>query len=100
MKTTVPAKEVEVCDVCHRESTFLSTCLFCGKDYCLVCKGIMAGCIHPVDVCRSCDEDTVLRGIVAKHAPIIKQAIVARDIEIMLAAEHRVQADLKPAAAL
>ena len=82
MKVTVPAKEVELCDVCRREVAFLDTCLYCGNRYCLTCAAVIAGCIHSVRVCRRCENNETVLAIVSKHATPIKVAIATRDHEI------------------
>lgn len=91
MKKNVPAKEVEFCDFCLREMDYLVTCKACGARHCLSCRAIIAGCIHQVDVCRSCGENAQVLAIVFKHAPLIKEALLARDAEISEAFQHRVQ---------
>jgi len=57
MKVQVPAKEIEICDICQRESTVLDTCLWCNKQFCLVCKGLVPGCVHTLNICKNCDDD-------------------------------------------
>lgn len=93
MKVTVPAKEIELCDVCHRDSSWLVTCLFCGNRYCLTCEAIISGCIHKVRVCRKCGENETVLAIVEKHAPLIRSVLEARDIELRKSAQPNVQAD-------
>lgn len=91
MKITIPEKEIEICDVCQRESSLrLDTCLFCGGRYCYTCRAIICGCVHEVDVCRKCDNNPVLLSIVMKHAAIINSAIEARDAEIVSASMREV----------
>jgi hypothetical protein len=93
VKISVPATEVEVCDVCHREG-YLQTCIFCGGRYCLLCRGRIPGCIHTVDVCSTCAKDKAVLGIAAKHAPLINAAIMARDAEIVRASLQRQGGDV------
>lgn len=37
MKQTIPAKTVEVCDLCHREA-YLQSCAACGRQFCLLSR--------------------------------------------------------------
>lgn len=89
MKTIIPAKEVDVCDICHREVDLFDHCLFCGKEFCYSCAGrVIPGCIHEVNICKNCQKEPKVLEIIAKHAPLIKAAIVARDEEIAHANRH------------
>jgi hypothetical protein len=83
MKTTVPAKEVQICDVCRREVPYLQKCKFCENEYCLSCSALIAGCVHTVDVCKKCETNETLLKIVTKHSPLIRGALTARDNEII-----------------
>jgi hypothetical protein len=56
VKVKVPAKTVEVCDICKKESSFLTVCTACGKEYCHICEAIHPGCIHQPRICRECDK--------------------------------------------
>lgn len=82
MKKMLPPREVEICDCCHREMSYLQTCKFCGGSYCLSCRAIISGCVHQVDVCRNCGDKPELVSIVEKYAPLIRTVLEARDIEI------------------
>lgn len=81
MKKTLPPREVELCDCCHREG-YLETCKFCGGMYCLLCRAVISGCAHQVDVCRNCETNPKLLTIIEKYVPLIVSVLEARDIEI------------------
>lgn len=81
MKIKVPSKTVEVCDVCSREVSgcLLTRCLVCTREFCYICRGIICGCIHEVDVCKNCDDDERVRGVVSKFAKPLSQILKKRD---------------------
>ena len=81
MKTIIPKKEVELCDICERDG-YLKTCKSCGRVYCLTCEGIVPGCIHAMDVCRICDDDERVRAVSEKYAPRITSILKERDQEL------------------
>lgn len=89
MKVKVPAKTIEVCDVCHREARYFDACLFCGKKYCITCRGIIYGCIHEIDVCRDCDKNEVVLMVAKKFVPRIRKVLLARDDAIREAAQQK-----------
>ncbi len=80
MRITKPERVVEVCDICHGEG-FLKTCPVCGKQFCLVCEGIMAGCWVGPDVCQRCSRRSDVREAVELYAkritPIIRERTAA-----------------------
>jgi hypothetical protein len=82
MKKTKPATEIELCDICQRETALLDTCPVCKSRYCLTCRAIIPGCIHTVEVCRKCGHKDDVLAVVMAHAPIIQAAIRARNNEI------------------
>lgn len=77
MKQRVPAKMVLVCDICHRQDGYLTKCLVCGREYCLLCRGIISGCMIMPDICRECDDKPEVKTLVDKYAdkivPIVRQ---------------------------
>ncbi len=74
MKLKIPAKTIEVCDVCQREnSSWLTDCTVCVKKYCLLCRAIIAGCVHEVDICKRCGDLDEVREVVDKFVkPLLK----------------------------
>ena len=96
MKKTLPQREVELCDCCHRENNYLDTCKFCGGRYCLLCRATISGCVHHVDVCRNCQDNPILLAIVEKYAPLINAVLEARDIEIGEAFQQMCEPDVMP----
>ena len=76
MKIKKPAEEVEVCDFDQRGG-YLTTCIVCGRRYCLTCGGMIAGCWVQPDICRECDDREDVRRVVAQYSaqitPIIKK---------------------------
>jgi hypothetical protein len=91
MKAMIPAKEVELCDVCEREETYFNTCLFCGARYCITCEAIIAGCIHKVRVCRKCGDLDEVKVIVDHFVPGLLRILDARD-NALIKAGHAVVA--------
>jgi len=83
MKITRPAEEVELCDVCHRESTYFDTCKSCARRYCITCDGKITGCIHRLDICRICETDKRVNDIAKKYAPLLSDILRKRDKELM-----------------
>ena len=77
----VPEKEIEVCDICHRDG-YLMTCKACGGRYCLMCHATITGCIHRVDVCRKCGESARVVAIAEKYAPRLVAILKERDAEL------------------
>lgn len=64
MKIKIPSKTVDACDICGRESSFLTKCVVCGKDYCNTCEAIICGCIHHPDLCKECRRCPEVEGVV------------------------------------
>ena len=79
MKIRVPSKTVTVCDICKRESLVLTACVVCGKEYCLTCKAIMAGCVHQSDVCRTCGESDLVKAVVERYVKPLITLLKRRD---------------------
>lgn len=79
MKRTIPAKTVEVCDICHREivGEIASTCVVCGREHCYTCRGILCGCMVEAPVCHECSGREDVRQIVGRCAdkivPLVKK---------------------------
>lgn len=83
MKIKKPAEMVEVCDFCEREKSYLTQCIVCKKEYCLLCRICIAGCIHSPDVCEECAKDERVRDIIVdKYAPRLQIIIKQRDEEL------------------
>ena len=82
MRKRVPAKTVTVCDVCHREDGYLTECIVCGKEYCLLCKCCIPGCMMAPDVCKECDDREDVQKVCAKHAPKFGKVLKRRDDEL------------------
>lgn len=78
MKITKPAEMVEVCDRCQCAG-YLETCIVCGKQYCLSCRGMIAGCWVSPDICRSCAEREDVITVVKTSATMITPIIQNRD---------------------
>lgn len=80
MKIKKPAEEIEVCDHCQRGG-YLETCIVCGRQHCLSCQGIIAGCWVGPKVCKECDDREDVRRVVARYAeqitPIIRKRTAA-----------------------
>lgn len=84
MKIKVPAKTVEACDICERQSVgcLLTKCVVCSKNFCHTCEAIMAGCIHQPHLCRRCGKIESVRNIVNKFAPKLLSVLDRRDEEL------------------
>lgn len=81
MKKTIPAKEIEVCDICHREDT-LSECQACGIQHCYGCRGIVPGCIHDMYVCKLCEKKESVIAISKKYVPHLLGVLKKRILEL------------------
>lgn len=68
MKIKIPAKTVEACDICKDTTSILTTCLVCGKEYCLRCQSYLPGCMIRPDVCKGCDDREDVKKIVARYS--------------------------------
>jgi hypothetical protein len=79
MKKKVPAKTVDVCDVCHRESGFIETCIVCGGEYCISCRAIMCGCVHEVDACLDCGKLPIVQDVVERYVPRLMKVLNLRE---------------------
>lgn len=75
-------KEVELCDVCGRESTWLQDCISCKNEFCVLCKAVIAGCMHSVECCKECGKNEKVNEIVMRHASDIARVIEIRDAEL------------------
>lgn len=78
MKTTHPAREVEVCDFCRREG-FLTECDVCGRQYCLTDEGTVAGSYGFTNVCRDCSRQQRVQEICDKYAVHLRPIFQQRD---------------------
>ncbi len=77
MKVLKPEREVEVCDTCQHEG-FLQVCLVCGKQFCMSCHGIIAGCWVSPNVCRGCSRRADVLKVVGLYAKQITPIIAER----------------------
>ena len=84
MKIKIPAREdteTEVCDICHRGG-YLQTCKACGGKFCIIHDDYVPGCIHKLDICRTCSDRPEVITIAANFAPKIKAVLNERDAEL------------------
>ena len=79
MKIKVPTKEIEVCDICQRETGTLTKCVRCGVDYCHICEAILWGCIHRPDLCRKCADIDSVVAVIKKYTQPLRTVLRARD---------------------
>lgn len=82
MKVKVPEKEIEVCDCCGRTG-YLKECLVCGGSYCLMCEGLICGCVVSVDICKKCKDRQDVRAIIDKNARPLMRIKNKRDNELL-----------------
>lgn len=88
MKRKVPAKTIDVCDICERETGLLETCLICGKQYCTLCDSFLPGCmIHP-NVCKKCDDRDDVKKIVERYSKDFVRISKLRDAALKRAAQN------------
>jgi hypothetical protein len=80
-KVKVPAKVVDVCDLCRRETRALTECDVCGRSYCLTCDAIVMGCMIQLRACRDCGKRDDVKAVVERYAkkfrPIYRQRTAA-----------------------
>lgn len=81
MKVSIPAQEKEVCDHCGRDGV-LTTCLVCGKQYCLLCDCYLPGCMVRPDVCKKCDDRDDVKALSERYGKRLHKICVARDKEM------------------
>lgn len=81
MKVSIPAEEKEVCDTCEREG-HLTTCLVCGKQFCLLCQCYLVGCMVRPDVCKKCDDRDDVQQIAKQYGLKILKLTNKRDVEL------------------
>lgn len=81
MKVEIPAQVKEVCDICGRDCV-LTTCIVCGKRYCLICHCYLAGCMVRPDVCRKCDDREDVKRIATAYGKEIFGVCKRRDAEL------------------
>lgn len=80
MKIKKPAEEVDVCDLCQRETgSLLTQCIICGKEYCFSCNAYFPGCWVRPNVCKKCGGKNDVISIVGKYADKITPIIRERD---------------------
>jgi hypothetical protein len=82
MKRKVLEHVIEVCDFCNRQSTNLTSCIVCKKEYCLICRGIISGCIAMPEICKNCDNLAVVREIVEEFVKPLRAILRKRDGKI------------------
>ena len=83
MKKTIAGRERNFCDICNREQNYLNKCLVCGNEYCIMCHGIISGCVHQVDdICTNCSEIKNVINIVRKYAAPLEEIINKRGNEL------------------
>lgn len=79
MKIKVPAKVVEVCDICTRQAPFFTVCVVCQKRYCSTCEAIIGGCVHQPEVCKKCAEDELVTAAVKRFVKPLVDILDRRD---------------------
>lgn len=79
MKIKIPSKTVTACDICHRETGVLDTCLICGKEYCMMCEPYLPGCMIKPHVCKKCDDRDDVKKVVANYADDFVRVYKLRD---------------------
>jgi len=85
MKKMVPAKTVEVCDLCQRDANLpLTECVVCGKEHCYMCRAVVCGCGIDPEVCRECGRDEKVIDIVSGYSDSLFS--IVRDRRAALAA--------------
>ncbi|MHC4592711.1 MAG: hypothetical protein ACYS8L_08470 [Planctomycetota bacterium] len=67
MKIKQPAKEVEVCDFCHRED-YLQRCSVCRRQFCLADEGTVPGSYGFTTLCRTCAAREDVQRVCKQHA--------------------------------
>lgn len=68
MKIKIPAKTVEACDICQRETGVLETCTVCGKQFCYMCHPYLPGCMIRPHVCKNCDAREDVKKLVERYS--------------------------------
>jgi hypothetical protein len=80
MKKRIPAQVIELCDVCGtKPGCSMDKCVVCGRDYCLICRAIVSGCIHSVDICKDCGKDQVVEDTILQFSPKLVTVVRERD---------------------
>ena len=92
MKLKIPAQVKEVCDFCQRDGV-LRTCLVCGKEFCLSCQSMIAGCMVRPKICKECDDRKDVQAIVSRYGWKISAVRDKRDAELRRLAAKKAALD-------
>lgn len=86
----IPAKTVEVCDLCSHQAPAgcLTKCVICQKDYCHTCEAIMCGCIHQPQICKKCAGNDKVIELVGKFAHPLLLVLNKRDKGLIRLRRH------------
>jgi hypothetical protein len=82
MKVEIPSKVIEVCDICHCDKSVYEKCVVCGRQYCMICRAIMPGCIRQPDVCSECGETESVIAVVNKFVKPLVSILERRNIAL------------------
>ena len=74
-------KVIEVCDFCQRDG-YLERCLLCRKQMCLICVGLIAGCMVSLTACKKCSHRADVVALVKQYADKIVPLIKRRDAAV------------------
>ncbi len=74
-------KTVEVCDLCGREGC-LTTCIGCGKRYCLIDDCTIPGCMVSPPCCKDCGGNQAIIDVCERYGKLIADRVKDRDIAI------------------
>ncbi len=67
MKKKIPAHQIEVCDICHRDG-YLQKCIVCQGQYCISHGGTVMGSYGFVDCCTDCARRDDVNKICSKYS--------------------------------
>lgn len=59
-------KDESYCDRCGSIGGYLTVCIVCGHEYCLVCRGVTCNAMSQ-NICRDCIDRDDVRAILMKY---------------------------------
>lgn len=69
-------KVEKFCDRCGRVNNYLTVCIVCGQEYCLICDGATCNALSQ-NICRDCiereDVKTILKNYLEKEYRPLKE---------------------------
>lgn len=75
----IPARTIQVCDVCGGHGGTPYRCLMCDREHCYQCKGVVTASMVSPEVCRDCDNLPHVKDVCREYGRKIAELIVERN---------------------